>query len=506
MIKLFSNPKEIETNAKKSFNIPDFLMMEHAANGMANFIMERFSDCDSIFIFCGKGNNGADGYALARLLLEKKYSNKIFLFQTQMPCTNEGKIQYEMCFKLGIKTFPADEFLKIKNISQKSIIVDCLFGIGFKGNFDSEISNLLIKINKTKCIKIACDCPSGLNLNGFPCENSFIADFTISMGTNKLCFYSDEAKNLCGKILNISLGLPEQSFYGNTKEDAFLIESNDIKLPYRKNANTHKGKFGHTCVFCGEKGGAGILAASSSIKFGSGLTSILINSNTNLSQFKINPEIMLCNSIPAKTTCIIAGPGFLDLTDEGIKNIFSYFNNPDKKPKSAVFDAGIITSPKFIDVLKQLSSIKDNQIVLTPHLLEFNRFCTLLENELKNLNIFTKDYDITSLSNNVDSKINVAKAINTIFPNITLVIKSSNTFIAQNSQIFIMNDGNPCLSKGGSGDILCGIIGSLLSQGYSSLEAAITGCEVQGILSQKIGSDSFSLTQEKILSTIDELF
>ncbi len=333
MQKIYFNPSELEALAKSQYAIPPFLMMENAARGLADFILDFAPE--QLLILCGKGNNGGDGYAVARLLQGKC---ELTVISIETPAAEEAKAQYEMCRKLGISVLPAlDSVIHTHN----SVILDCIYGTGFHGELSPAVKDLLDIVNQSDAIKIACDIPSGLY---------FQADYTITMGCQKLALYSDKAKDVCGKIIVQDLGLSRDKFENSPDHNCFLVESDDIILPFRKKRSAHKGSYGHTSVFAGDKGGACILAATAAMKFGSGLTSIINHPSSELSQFKISPELMISNTIPKKTSCLVAGPGFTQFSESVANQIKEWFKN--QKSPAAVFDAGFITATEFPELLK----------------------------------------------------------------------------------------------------------------------------------------------------------
>ena len=179
MQKVFDNPSELERLVKQKFGFPDFVMMENAALAIKKLLLELNPAPQArCIILCGKGNNGGDGYALARLLYEKY---ETLLFCLEPPTAPEAKIQYEMCRKIGINFISQTALLKLLQTPQDKtpnlIIVDCLFGTGFKGQLPSQAEKILQTANNASAIRIACDIPSGL---------AFKADYTVTMGEHKL--------------------------------------------------------------------------------------------------------------------------------------------------------------------------------------------------------------------------------------------------------------------------------------------------------------------------------
>lgn len=521
MQRVFANPTEVEKIAKKTYGIPDFLMMENAAACMHDLILSLWQnkntkDCQEakVLIVCGKGNNGGDGYALARKLQGKA---DISLYCFEEPGSSEAAVQFEMCKKLGICFLQKEDL--VKKICDFDFIVDCLYGTGFHGELKAQAAEIIQVLNdpthqSSQVIKIACDIPSGIDVHGnlatspaSPQPQCFQADYTISMGTQKLCFYSDLAKQVCGKIIVANLGLDRNKFeQANESSSLYLIEKEDIKLPLRKNASAHKGTYGHTAVFAGEKSGAAIIAATAAMNFGSGLTSLVKTNNSNLEQFKISPELMISESIPAKATSLVFGSGFDAFPQSDFTRFMDWFES--KENPAVVFDAGILNAPDFISQLAEMNKKQNAQIVLTPHLLEFSRFC-------KNLNLKEVDCSIEALSKSLETKIKLGKMITALFPNTTLVVKSANTFIftahgiREPNETYIIADGCPSLAKGGSGDVLAGMIAALLAQGYTAAQATITACEVHALSSANtsgFGKEAFDLTPEKLINQFKAFF
>lgn len=517
MKKLFENPSELETLAKQALSIPPFLMMENAARFLSDFVISIIKNkrISQIVILCGKGNNGGDGFALARLLCTAYENLSITILVPQLPVAEEAKMQFEMCQKLAVQTVFNDKIITfLQNIEANSqkpdffyetqkaqvsyIIVDCLFGIGFHGELSKEFLQIFDILNKIKAVKIACDIPSALY---------FQSDFTITMGAHKTVLFSDKAKAVCGKIIQAPLGIPPKVFESFLPPVAFLLEMCDAKFPFRRNKSAHKGTYGHTAVIACQKSGAAILAATSALNFGSGLTSLVKTSFSNLEQFKISPQLMICEAIPAKTTALVLGPGFCEdensvLIFQEVLEWFKAVENP-----AIVLDAGVFSCESFIPFLQELNSFSNARIVLTPHLLEMSRFLHQAKKFYPEMfqNFAEDDFSVQILADDADKKIALSKKIQQIFPKVTIVIKSANTFIATENQVFICDSGSQSLAKGGSGDILTGLIGSLLAQKYSAKDAAITGVLAHANASQKIGEEAFDLSPEKLIDEISNL-
>ena len=509
MQKIFTCPQaaQLEKLAKENYAIPPFLMMENAARAMADFILQLSPE--SILILCGKGNNGGDGYAVARLL---KGKCDVTVVALEPPAAEEAKAQYEMCQRLGICVIDHTRWLSGEAISKPQLIVDCIYGTGFHGELPQTVKQILDKVNKSSATKIACDIPSGLY---------FQADYTITMGCQKLALYSDKAKAVCGEIIVADLGINREKFENTVdtvvessrknrslsevegiETTAYLIEPDDRELPLRKNRAVHKGKFGHTAVLCGDKSGAAILAATAAMSFGSGLTSLVKIAESadgalsDLAQFKISPSLMLSDSIPRKATCLVAGSGFSEFSKPAAQLLTYWFNSFKSssvaKSPAVVLDAGMLTSPETPAFLDALNKIENARIVLTPHLSELNRLLEVCGAD--------GDFSVNTLAENPEARIAAGNFLTTRFTRTTVIMKSANTYIADGGEMFVIADGSPSLAKGGSGDLLAGLTASLLSQSYTARSAAITAAEHHALVSQKAGAEAYNLTPELFLS------
>lgn len=501
MKKVFLETSSIEKQIKENLSLPDFLMMENAAIAIKNQVLEYAQSKDDKVIFlCGKGNNGADGFASARLLQD--YLN-VLVFVIEEPVSIEAKKEYEIAQKLGIQFITEDSLFD--ELESCSIIVDCIYGTRFHDNIEEKVANLIQQANSSPSINIACDIPSGIDKFGNIglCKNTkiaFKADVTVTMGSFKTALLGDDAKNYVGKIVVADLGLSRKYFESINKTNTFLLEKSDMNLPFRKEKSVNKGTFGYTTVISGEKTGASILSATTALHFGSGIVSLLPSDNSNINQFKISPELIISSEIPVKTTSVVIGCGLGNLNEidspsskmiDLFKSWFLHAKNP-----ACVIDADLFYYKNIKNLLLELSSVENARIVLTPHPKELLTLCKLC-------GISSFDDDISAI---ISNRMEIAKEFHSTFPKITLVMKGANTIISSDESFYICNLGSQNLAKAGSGDVLAGLIGSLLAQNYSSKEAAITAVLSHSTASSMENPESFSLTPERLIENISKLF
>jgi len=456
---VFEEVNSLDRRCYEEYGLSEDLLMEHAASSMLNFINDNFKSNSKILIVAGAGNNGADGIALARLM-QGNYKVKLYLpFGVH---TEIGKLQLKRAEFVGVKI--------VNKIKKADIVVDCLFGTGLNRDLTEKAINIITQLNELKSYyKIACDIPSGINNIGQVNQIAFKADTTITMGALKKSLYTDEAKNFTGEIKVANLGIQRELY--ETKSLCNLLDVDDLKLPFREAMSTHKGDFGHLAVVVGQKDGAGLIACESAFSFGVGLITA-ITKHTNIPK-----SIMSSLELPDNTSAIAIGMGLGDDYDKTI------LQNDIAK----VIDADMFYDDEVLNLLD-----KEN-IVLTPHPKEF-------VNLLKLTNI--ADISVSELQQN---RFKYLSIFCSKFPNTVLLLKGSNVLIGQNDKIFINPLGSSALSFGGSGDILSGLIGSLLAQRYNSLEAAINGSLTHTIAALNYDKNDYSMTPNDLINEIKSI-
>lgn len=470
MQNVFKSVETLDKSAVERFHLSNEILMENAASAIEQIIDERVSAPNAlIIIVCGRGDNGADGFALARRL-SAKYNIKVFAPESLANRTQSdlNALQRERFEAVGGKF--------IDKLFSCDMIVDCLFGSGFSGEIDSQIGDLIAQMNAIGRLKIACDISSGLlatNAKSIESKSDFgifKADITIAMGALKSAYFSDFAKDFVGEIAVANLGISRANYESDS--NIKLLEISDLKLPQRFAQNTHKGRFGHSCVIAGEKEGACILSALSAFAFGSGLVSI-IGEVKNLPH-----HIMNATQLPNNCNAIAFGMGL------GAKIERYNFDFLGKIP--SVIDADMFYHNDLRGILEK------GNLVLTPHLKEFSSALKILG---------FGEFSIREIER---KKIELMMDFSSRFPNVVLLLKGANVFIAQKEKIYINTLGRNNLAKGGSGDVLSGLIVALLAQGYSLLDSTINASLAHSLASQKVQS-SFGLEPMDLINAIKTL-
>lgn len=446
MKKIFLQTSDLDKNASENLGISELILMENAASKIEQIIRKKIKKHSKILAICGSGNNSADAICTLRKL---SGDYECYVYFTSQNLHEIPKLQFEIAKKVGVK-----ETLNLED--NYNCIIDGIYGAGFKGEMNDKILSLIENINQKKALKIAVDIPSGINSSGQISQNAFKADMTVCMGALKIALFSDIAKDFVGKIVVANLGISRDKF--EKQSDINLLEKSDMFLPLRKHKNTNKGNFGHTYVISGDMSGASEIAALSANAVGSGLVSVV-------GEIKhISPIIMIKKSLKnAKVVVIGCGLGKKEV------------NFDELKDNILVIDADMCYKPETITLLKQ-----NPNFIITPHPKEFSSL-------LKLGNLAEVSTDEVQLN-----RFKYAKIWSENFGGV-LVLKGANTIIANNGKLFVMTKGTNALAKGGSGDVLAGIIGGLLAQNYTLLDASISGVLMHAYAAKKFNKHSYSL-------------
>lgn len=447
-------------------------LMERAARQCTNFLLDQQLVQDGIKIFCGKGNNGGDGLAIARHLIEAGLQPSVYILEFGAKGTDDFQTNLARLHQLtsDIYFVQAKEFFPA--LVEHDLIIDALYGSGLNRPLKDLSAELVEYINSANATVISIDVPSGMFIDKSSKGNAVIkATYTLTFQSLKLCFIVTENASYFGGVHVMDIGLLPQ--FLNEVKAPELITLKAIKSSYKeRTAFAHKGNFGHALLIAGNKGkmGAAIMAAKACLKTGPGLVTL----NTDECFFNAVhiavPEAMCVTrteEIDAeKFTTIGIGPG-IGTDDISAALLFQTLEN---LPKPMVLDA---------DALNILSQHKDwlNKIpagsIITPHPKEFER-------------LFGK-------TNNDFEKMEIALAASKKYP-FTIVLKGHYTLIASNGEALFNTTGNAGLAKGGSGDVLTGMLTALLAQGYKATQAAMLGVYLHGlaadIASQNIAVES----------------
>lgn len=470
-------------------------LMERAAAVFCKWFSENFSATNkSIYIFCGKGNNGGDGLAVSRILLKQDYEVKTFIVSSNATPSNDFSINLERLSQTAnSKILHIEKPEDFPLIEKETVVIDALFGSGLNKPLEGIFKELIEHLNLCHCHKIAIDIPSGLFSNQHSEGAIFKAQHTFSFELPKYAFLLPENYTYVGNFHFDSIGL-NQHFISEQITDTYYLTFNDITTRFRKRKKfEHKGSYGHALLIAGSYGktGAAILAAKAALHSGCGLATVYTSScGYNAIQGSLPQAMLLCDEkenfiseIPETNiySAIGIGPGI----GTHKKTATALFQFLEKQNSPLVLDAdalNIIATDK-----RYLHLIPKNSII-TPHPKEFERLFGKSEN----------DFERHAL------QVQQAKALGII-----IVLKGANTAIAMpDGNTYFNATGNPGMATAGSGDVLTGIITSLLAQGYSPEDAAIIGVYIHGMagdVATKNKSQTF-ITALEIIDSLSSVF
>ncbi|GAA7904461.1 NAD(P)H-hydrate dehydratase [Helicobacter pylori] len=464
MLSVYEKVNALDKRALEEWLLSEDILMENAAMALERAVLQNASLGAKVIILCGSGDNGGDGYALARRLIGRF---RVLVFEMKLAKSPMCQLQKERAKKVGVVIKIWEE--KNKDL-ECDVLIDCVVGSAFKGGLEPFLN--FESLSQKARFKIACDIPSGIDSKGRVDKGAFKADLTISMGAIKSCLLSDRAKDYVGELKVGHLGVFNQTYEIPT--DTFLLEKSDLKLPLRDKKNAHKGDYGHAHVLLGKHSGAGLLSALSALSFGSGVVSVQALEGGITSNNK-PLELVFCENFPDSLSAFALGMG--------LENIPKDFNKwLELAP--CVLDAGVFYHKEVLQALEK-------EVILTPHPKEFLSLLKLVGIHISMLEL-------------LDNKLEIARDFSQKYPKVVLLLKGANTLIAHQGRTFINNLGSVALAKAGSGDVLAGLILSLLSQNYTPLDAAINASLAHALASLEF-KNNYALTPLDLIEKIKRL-
>jgi hydroxyethylthiazole kinase-like uncharacterized protein yjeF len=467
-------------------------LMEQAATAFAHQFCSLHPASQSVAVFCGNGNNGGDGLAVARMLAVQSYSVKVYvLSETGSPDFTQNLIRIKQLLHLPVQVIKQES--DFPNISSNTLIVDALYGTGLTRPLTGISASLVNYLNASAGFRIAVDMPSGMFADCMPFMHDqvvFAAHETYTFQQPKISFMLAETGKYCGKIHVLDIGL-SHAFTEHCETPYFLTTHDDVKKRIRtRSVFTHKGTYGHLLLAGGSFGkmGAACLMAKSALRTGCGLaTAYIPKTGYTILQTAV-PEAMVITDeemyelhhLPDTRDfdAVAAGPG-MGMHEKTI-HAFELWLRYVQKP--IVLDADALNMCARLLAEHHFSFHFPANCVLTPHPKEFDRLAGVSSNAAERIEkqlYFAKKYQVV------------------------VVLKGAYTSVAcPSGQVYFNSTGNPAMATAGSGDVLTGIIGSLLAQGYSSLDAARLGVYIHGLSGDMAAQQRSSLIASDIIEEI----
>ena len=452
--------QELDRVAIEEFQIQSFTLMQRAAKACYRRIKKRIKRNQTIYVFCGKGNNGGDGFLVANLGHEEGFPVRICYIGSTEQIKGDALRAYNLIIKNGISVLELEDLPEF--LHKQTLIVDGILGTGIQGQVREPHRKAIEYLNAQNIDIVSIDIPSGLSGNtGKILGIAVKAIETISFIGLKQGLFTGDGPEYSGHIRFDSLSIPEGVYEKvNTSVRVLKYSKASLSLPSRKKTS-HKGDFGHTLLIGGDYGmvGAISMAAEAAARTGAGLISVATRPENCYVITMRTPEIMTfgihsdkdLDAPLNKASCVVIGPG-LGTTNWAI----GMLNKVIDKQTPIVFDADALNLISSNRVTFQRDQLVSGNWIMTPHPGEASR---LLSTEIKNIEV--DRFESVRL---LQMKLNGIS-----------VLKGAGTLVYDGKTTWVCECGNHGMAKGGMGDILSGILGGLLSQGMSLMTAAKAG-------------------------------
>ena len=444
--------------------IPSLILMERAARTVVETVLDRGFDLSRVCVVCGSGNNGGDGFAIARLLLEKGARVTAVMAGNPEHCTEETLRQIELFREAGGvvgNSFEEGEY---------SILIDAVFGAGLSRRVEGGYLACIQAMNRSGGVKLAVDVPSGVSTTtGEVATSAFKADLTVSFQCAKLGCALYPGRDYAGEVVVADIGVDVSGLEGD-REVAYALEEKDARgmLPGRR-PNSHKGDYGKALIIAGSRGmaGAAYLAALAAYRTGAGLVQIYTpEENRTILQTLLPEAIIRCYDFFDERELL----RLLDWAD--VVSIGSGLGTSDKSRRILQTTLENVQVPCVVDAdglnllaehSRYLDRLPHENFVFTPHMKEMSRIVRRTVEELQRdrmeiLSQFTGENRVTC------------------------VLKDARTCVCrQGEHPFVNLSGNAAMAKAGSGDVLAGVITGLLAQGMPCFDGAVLGVYLHGL-------------------------
>jgi hydroxyethylthiazole kinase-like uncharacterized protein yjeF len=493
--------QELDRKSIEVYRIPGIVLMENAGKGAVEVITQDFPDIQkkAIAIIAGKGNNGGDGFVMARHLLNRGISVKVFLLTDPKSLRGDAETNFNIFHHMRGEIIPvpsSKDYQKVKkSLENFDLLIDGIFGTGLDAEVRGYYREVIDHLNTLQKTIVAIDIPSGLDADtGKPLGTAVRASLTVTFGLPKVGLLVSPGIDYVGSLKIVDIGLPTR-LVEEEKIQTYLLEQEPIRrwLSMPRRANTHKGDYGHLLVIAGSVGktGAAAMACEAALRMGAGLVTLAIPKSLNsimemkltevmteplpetpkqtLSLRAFNTILRLCENKKA----VVIGPGIgtYKETQSLVLKLLKALDLP------IILDADGLTSlaaqPKTLLATKR-------PLILTPHPGEMARLIQSTAKEVQE--------DRIGVSRNFSQS-----------HRIYLVLKGHRTLIATpKGEVFINPTGNPGMASGGTGDVLTGMIGGLVCQGFDVLPSLQTSVYLHGWAGDEVARE---LGEKSLIAT-----
>lgn len=476
--------KQYDDYAVRTWGIPSAVLMENAGRTTYRLVKKMYlRGGERLAVFCGRGNNGGDGFVIARYAHRDGFETTAFLFSDPSSLKGDALLNMDLYRSMGGRVVVLNDTPEAirEAVGSASLIIDAIFGTGLAKEVVGIEKSVIEEINGSGKPVIAVDIPSGIDgMRGVPLGVAISATHTYTYGFPKVGQLLYPGASYAGRLTVVDISLPAQA-EGELGIDARAADGEMIRAFYRRRPpDAHKGMFGNLALIAGSAGktGAAAMASNAALKIGAGLVTLVVPSSLgsvmavklteamtypvddNGKGYFLGSSYVEIRAFLDDKNMIIMGPG-LGRAEETMALTRRLYSEIDKP---FVIDAdGINAFDGHLHLLKE----RKRKAVFTPHPGEFGRLIGITPKEVNEdrLNIglrFVEEHGVN------------------------LVLKGAPTITFSNDgRAFINPTGNPALSKGGTGDVLTGFIGGLASQGYAMTDAAVFGVYLHGYVADR---------------------
>lgn len=443
-------------------------LMERAAAQCCEWIIQNGFAAKHLHIFCGKGNNGGDGLAIARLLLQKGCKVTTYVLEFGHKGTDDFQTNLHKLHSLtfDIHFIQSEFFFPV--LQRDDVVIDAMLGTGLSKPLEGVTKKLIQHLNQCGATSIAVDLPTGMYAD-VSCKEAvvFHAQHTLTFQQPKLCFMMDENKDLFGKVHVLNIGLHKR-FTQLADSPYFLIDYSIIKQLLKTRTDfSHKGNYGHALLINGSYGkiGAAVLSTKACLRSGAGLaTAFVPQCGYTILQSSV-PEAMVetdtnqfyVSQVPkelSRYSAICIGPG-IGLHQDTAGVLIELLKQTHQ---AVILDADALN---LLSIKQNIAELLHHDCIFTPHPKEFERLFGKTEN----------DFERMQVALHYAAKLNIH-----------IVLKTHHTLIAcPDGKAFFNTTGNSGMATAGSGDVLSGIITGLAAQGYRAADACILGVYLHGL-------------------------
>lgn len=493
LVAFASQMKEIDKRAIEEYKIPGIVLMENAAMAVYRYVQN--TRAEKILVVCGTGNNGGDGFAVSRLLAVNGYEVSVYCFGDINRISGDARVNFDILRRMGIEV-NNDIRQFILELKCFDMVIDAVFGTGFKGEVKGIYKNIIEYINKYGKYILSIDMPSGIDSDtGKGGEVYIKANETITFGCMKYGHLLLDGRDASGNVHVENISIPDSCIKSQNINSYTNYDEYPLCMIKKRRTDSNKGSYGRVYIIGGSCGmsGAAALCAKSALRTGSGLVTCVIPESILNRVGSLVPEAtyMICSEINGhinimqkqmdeimeKADAIACGVGLGRETYLTEQLIYMIKNST----KPMVIDADGIN---LLCSIKEVIKHSKGKIIITPH-----------PGEMARLTGYSTDF---INQNRIEVSKEFAKEYNCI-----VVLKGASTIVSDGNKTYINTSGNPGMATGGSGDVLTGIIASLIGQGYETYDASVLGVNIHGLAGDDAYEDyGFGLTSMDIIDFI----